>query len=61
MKKPTIEQIESVLIKEVGEMVSKRLKHLPNLHPQTNTMGLIIIDGEYYKWEYTKLAMHGEI
>ena len=56
MPRLSIEQIESMIVQEVGEMHPKRLRHLPNLHPQTNAYGLIMIGREYFKWEYVNGA-----
>ena len=47
-----IADIESYVMYEVGEQFKKRLKHQPNLHPQSNSLGLVVINGEYFKWEY---------
>ena len=56
MPRLSIKQIESITVQVVGEMYPKRLKHLPNLHPQANANGLIMIGIDYFKWEYVNGA-----
>jgi len=46
----SIEQIESIEMMQIGEMLPKKLKHVNIIHPMQNIAGLVKINGEYYKW-----------